>query len=818
MSRQNLNRRWTTSLLLLMLPAIALPAQDTDLASDRLSSAAAEASLAVLPAFTYEPQTRAGAAPQGGDRAIVADLGLLARDPDQLRIDLPDGRSYVAFRTVSWTEEGDRRYWNGELHRDGLFEAAFDGTLALAVAGDRVSGSVRVEDTSFAISTGADGRLFLGEIAKAGETSAKSSCAVGAVGAAETYEAQPAGLATPALELGETDTKKPGAEPPPLAVIDVLVIFPQSLAGAQLASTRAIIDQGFADSTLIFNNSSVPARFRPVYMGPLYGEQPPRPISGDPRSATALGLSWMQGFINGRGESLNRPPGQEVPPEEVSRLRDHLGADLVLLLVAPDADPNCGVAETVNVATDQFAVIDTGCASGEFLVAHELGHLLGMRHPLDEYETPPAAPYAYAFGYDNLDQLRIGGQPAATVMACNPGSIGVPSGTTCHRIPYFSSPTTVVGTVTIGSATANNAEVARLRAPVVAGRRNATGAPGNLPPSLTIVSPQGWRGQLNQFLTLSAGAFDHEDGDRSANIVWTSNRRGQLGVGAKISSYSPLTGTETFTATVTDSGNLTFSRSVTLVFEAMVATEGAIWHNPRHPGQFLSFNKNIYDQWVATWMTTKNGKQLWYQSQVVPVSTVNGSFDTHLYSYTRPAGVQTAAYFGEITVSVETEKQIRLKVTPQGDFCAGLQTAPPCELLLEPYTRAVGPGSYWSVVPVEVDGTIEMQVDGGWMIWRGPTAFGPAGQEARLLITFDGVDPIWLIGIGSSSSGSPFFSLSLREPTGIAPIASNYNLMGLRDAGALDFTSSGTGSVYLIFNSGNTWTRPYQEMRAATVR
>lgn len=794
---QNLDRRWTTAILLALLPATALPAQDLDPA----------APVSVLPAFTYASGTRAAAVPEGA-RAIVADLGLLARDPEQLRVDLPDGRSYVAFRTVSWTEEGDRRYWHGELHRDGRFEAAFDGTLALTITGERVSGTVFVEDTSFDISTDQQGRFFLGEMAPPDGKSSQVSCAAGPAASAGSQLAE----LTPAPLASATDDKKPGGQNPPLAVIDVLVIFPQSLAGAQLAATRQIIDDGFADSTLVFNNNGVPARFRPVYMGPLYGEQPPRPRTGDPRSAIVLGLAWMQGFIDGRGEALNRPPGMEVPPEEVGRLRDHLGADLVLLYVAPDADPSCGVAETtlplLAVQRDQFAVIDTGCARRELLVAHELGHLLGMRHPTDEYETTPPAGFPFAYGYDDQDNLRIGGQPAGTVMACNPGTFIVPSGSTCNRIPHYSSPTQMVGGMTIGSATANNAEVARLRAPVAAARRTATGTPGNLPPSLTLVSPQGWRGQLRQWITLAAGAFDHEDGDRSAQIVWTSNLRGNLGVGAKILAQPTVTpGPETFTATVTDSLGLSFSRSVTLVFEAMVTTEGAIWHNPRDPGKFLSFNKNINDDWVATWMTVKNGKPVWYQSHVVHVSSTDGSFNTHLIAYALDfEGVQFGTYFGSISVAVETEKQLRLKVSPGsgGNY----------ELLLEPFTRPVGPGSYWSLAPATG------QVDPSWMIWRGPTAFGPGGQEARLVITFDGNEPTWVIGVGSNpaTSGLPFFSMGMREPTAANPITNNYHLLNLRPAGSLDFASDGTGSIDLRFASGWGWLRGSQPMQASTVR
>jgi subtilisin len=64
-------------------------------------------------------------------------------------------------------------------------------------------------------------------------------------------------------------------------------------------------------------------------------------------------------------------------------------------------------------------------------------------------------------------------------------------------------------------------------------------------------------------ITFVGTAADDEDGDLTGSLVWTSNRDGQIGTGGSCSKVLS-DGTHTITATVTDSGGITGSDSITI--------------------------------------------------------------------------------------------------------------------------------------------------------------------------------------------------------------------------------------------------------------
>jgi hypothetical protein len=749
---------------------------------------------AAPPAFAYQATTLEKAAPAGRaggnaseSRVIAVDLALLAGDPDKLQVELPDGRSFVAYRTLSWTEEGDRRNWNGEIRDEGSRQGLPEGYVTLAVEGELVAGAVSIGAETFGILPLGQGKQSLTRAAAAtGPAGKGSTCKVLPV-PLEAEIRHSAGL------LEKDGSSKDGKGSAPQAVIDVLAIYPESLATpARIAQTQAQINAHFCAANQVLANSQANAIFRLVYSAKLYGEQPPVAANSS-QNSPELGINWLRA-------------GQP----QVASLASAVGADFVALFVPGDDNTVCGAAEIGHVTTNEYAVIDIDCSVHEYILAHELGHLLGMRHPADEYGSSPIppAPYPFAFGFDNNNQLLFNGHPAASVVACNGDVNGVPNNTLtgiqCNRRPCFSSPTIQACGVTIGSASANNAEVARLIAPAAAARR-PTASFGNLPPRVDILRPVGDYVQKHQMLTLSAYAFDYEDGEKEgSSIQWSSDLRGPLGSGKLLRVLSTLDGFETITATVTDSAGLTGSRSKTVINLPAVDTVGAIWHDPSFPDRYLSFNKNEYHQWVATWMAYEGDDPVWYQSDVVPVYGINGSFSAQLHRYTRDpwTGVQTGTPVGTLSIAVETERQIRLQISsgPAG----------PVDLMLEPYTSANGPGSYWSLIPQ--GWPPEYVVDGGWMIWRGPKVGGANNEEVRILITFDGSGPVWLIGSGTQQFG-PGNSLFATDMHRLSLGSGSHNAGGLAF-----FTNNSNGSVSLLFQSGNTWIRTNQLMAPATVR
>ena len=80
--------------------------------------------------------------------------------------------------------------------------------------------------------------------------------------------------------------------------------------------------------------------------------------------------------------------------------------------------------------------------------------------------------------------------------------------------------------------------------------------PPNTDPSVGITAPpNGTTVDEGTSLTFTAGADDDQDGNISANIVWSSNQNGGLGAGASVSARLPV-GTHVITASITDSGGL----------------------------------------------------------------------------------------------------------------------------------------------------------------------------------------------------------------------------------------------------------------------
>ncbi len=92
----------------------------------------------------------------------------------------------------------------------------------------------------------------------------------------------------------------------------------------------------------------------------------------------------------------------------------------------------------------------------------------------------------------------------------------------------------------------------------------ATGEPTNNPPTVSITSPaDGASFNSGESISFAGSASDTEDGDLTANLVWTSDLDGQIGTGGSFSAVLS-DGTHTITAEVTDSGGSTGSDSITI--------------------------------------------------------------------------------------------------------------------------------------------------------------------------------------------------------------------------------------------------------------
>jgi hypothetical protein len=99
----------------------------------------------------------------------------------------------------------------------------------------------------------------------------------------------------------------------------------------------------------------------------------------------------------------------------------------------------------------------------------------------------------------------------------------------------------------------------------------ATAAATNTPPTLSISSPTGGSFLTTTNIAFSASANDSQDGNLSSQIVWTSNLLSQpIGFGSSLAAPLPA-GTNLVNATVTDSGGMTTSKSVTITVTVPVS-------------------------------------------------------------------------------------------------------------------------------------------------------------------------------------------------------------------------------------------------------
>lgn len=701
------------------------------------------------------------------EHAIDLDVALLGVDPETLSFALPDGTA-VAAKRMSSEQRGDgSAVWRGEIEvvdRERSF-----GQVSLSSMQGRVAGWFSVDGRQFEILPGRGGRHRLIEV----EAHAGGTCA----------------SVRPSADFTRQLTK-PFAKDPGLKMalrIDVAAVFPDAFLAdpAKEADVLTRIRAWFDDANGVLSRTGANTELNLVYVGPLYGTQPPVIDDGALRPAVSEALNWL-----------------DDPQPEVEALRTSLGADLAMLFIPGDRQVQCGAA---NLAMPPYAVIEIDCASAEFLVAHELGHLLGMAHARGETGDAPTIPYAH--GWDDDNDLRVFGQRLATVMACN-REAGLPiplTGNQCNRIALYSSRDFQFFGIPMGTPDNDNARVAREQVAALAAIRPELPPTVDRAPALRIETPvDGARNWARAGLTLRASAWDPEEGNLSSRILWRSSALGVLGVGPEVRPAIPAFGDHTVTAEVTDSAGNRRVSTVNLRGSATVDPVGGIWHNPLIPGEFVAFNRNVHDQWVLTFFTYRNGRPHWYLSSSSRL-TSGGTWRGNLSSFRFNNGVQTATDAGTVFVAVEADRQLSVTVTLLGQ--------PLRRMLLEPLTRGNGvSGMYFTT---RANGS----VDDGFLVFRGRLVLN--GRDFVLVATYDGANPVWTV----SQTRQIALALEVLNPFLLDPrdndrFDEGFNTRGGvgLDVGRLSFQNGQIRPAF-TFPSGNTWQRgTFQDLVRLTVR
>jgi peptidyl-Asp metalloendopeptidase len=192
-------------------------------------------------------------------------------------------------------------------------------------------------------------------------------------------------------------------------VVDVMVGYTQAVRAAAggTSAINALIALAVSETNTGFDNSGVAQRINLVH---------------------TLEASYSEAFFDW-DSTLDRLQGtNDGFMDQVHPLRDAYRADLVVLLV--NDGEFCGQGYLMETPAKSFAswafsLVNWECATGNYSLAHEMGHNMGCEHDRDN--AGGFGSYPYSFGYQAPDQSF------RTIMAydCLGG---------CPRINYWSNP------------------------------------------------------------------------------------------------------------------------------------------------------------------------------------------------------------------------------------------------------------------------------------------------------------------------------------------------------------------------------------------
>lgn len=162
---------------------------------------------------------------------------------------------------------------------------------------------------------------------------------------------------------------------------------------------------------------------------------------------------------------------------QAQQLRNALEADIVVLVSSSGGfEPNyCGWAKLRAAAEAAYVAISSTCLTYPFIFSHEVGHIFGADHNIENQTPGNTIPYAH--GTRNLGNLPER-NCYFTIMAYVVTCVGFPVGTLYGRLPVFSSPSLYSYFSLGNSATQDNSRVIREQANAVASFRGGSSGGG----------------------------------------------------------------------------------------------------------------------------------------------------------------------------------------------------------------------------------------------------------------------------------------------------------------------------------------------------
>ena len=204
--------------------------------------------------------------------------------------------------------------------------------------------------------------------------------------------------------------------------IDVMILYTQNVAKRYIREPSDLLALAVDDANQSFKDSGLGnIRLRLVHTEAIDYD-----TTGDDQ------FTHLYAMVDGVG-----------PFKGVRKLRDEKHADIVGLII--DNPKGCGLSTRVRPDSDEaFFVVHHACATTTMSIAHEIGHILGIRH--DRFVDQSNTPFAYGHGYVNGTKWR-------DIMSYNEGCGG------CPRIPYWSNPRIMYKGEPTGTDAADSARV-----------------------------------------------------------------------------------------------------------------------------------------------------------------------------------------------------------------------------------------------------------------------------------------------------------------------------------------------------------------------
>jgi len=357
------------------------------------------------------------AKPQGGNPVGYANA---PTDPIGAEVRLPfgEGRFITLRRKGSTLREDGSISWHGEVEETG--------ERALLMVWDKavLTGYFAYKGTVFAVENLGGGVHAFAELNRGQQlpdhpdpVARPDAIATTARPAATKPQSAPTEPNVPAF----TDTDRRALEAKNIT-IDVMILYTQNVAKRYIREPSDLLALAVDEANQSFRDSGLGnIRLRLVHT-----EAVDYDTAGDDQ------FTHLYAMVDGVG-----------PFKGVRKLRDEKHADIVGLII--DNPKGCGLSTRVRPDSDEaFFVVHHACATTTMSVAHEIGHILGIRH--DRFVDQSNTPFAYGHGYVNGTKWR-------DIMSYNEGCGG------CPRIPYFSNPRVMYKGEPTGTNAADSARV-----------------------------------------------------------------------------------------------------------------------------------------------------------------------------------------------------------------------------------------------------------------------------------------------------------------------------------------------------------------------